>query len=63
MGGALGLALAGPRQYGHTVIEDAWMNDGGRVEATAADIHRALSLYRKASAGLAAMLLLIMALV
>jgi len=63
MGGALGLALAGPRQYGHTVIEDAWMNDGGRVEATSADIHRALSLYRKASAGLAAMLLLIMALV
>ena len=63
MGGALGLALAGPRQYGHTVIEDAWMNDGGRVEATSPDIHRALSLYRKASAGLAAMLLLTMALV
>ena len=38
------------------------MNDGGRAEATSADIHRALSLYRKAGAGLAALLLLAMAL-
>ncbi len=45
MAGALGLALAGPRSYGGKRIDDAWMGDGRR-EATAADIHRALRLYR-----------------
>jgi adenosylcobinamide-phosphate synthase len=48
MAGALGLRLAGPRVYGATLIEDAWMGDG-RAEATAADIRRALRLYRLAS--------------
>lgn len=47
MAGALGLRLAGPRIYGETRIEDHWMGDG-RAEATAADIRRALRLYRKA---------------
>ncbi|CAK0777732.1 Cobalamin biosynthesis protein CobD [uncultured Gammaproteobacteria bacterium] len=46
MAGALGLRLAGPRIYGQTRIEDAWMGDG-RAEATAADIGRALALYRR----------------
>lgn len=45
MAGALGLALAGPRSYGGKRVDDAWMGDGRR-EATAADIHRALRLYR-----------------
>jgi adenosylcobinamide-phosphate synthase len=45
MAGALGLALAGPRSYGGKRIDDAWMGNGRR-EATAADIHRALRLYR-----------------
>lgn len=45
MAGALGLALAGPRSYGGKRIDDAWMGSGRR-EATAADIHRALRLYR-----------------
>jgi adenosylcobinamide-phosphate synthase len=45
--GALGLRLAGPRVYGETLIEDAFMGDGRR-EATAADIIRALRLYRAA---------------
>lgn len=45
MAGALGLALAGPRSYGGKAVDDAWMGDGRR-EATAADIHRALRLYR-----------------
>ncbi len=45
--GALGLRLAGPRVYGETLIEDAFMGDGRR-EATAADIHRALTVYRLA---------------
>ncbi|MBV9217912.1 MAG: cobalamin biosynthesis protein CobD [Methylobacteriaceae bacterium] len=45
MAGALGLKLAGPRVYGAEVVEDAFMGDGRR-EATPADIHRALRLYR-----------------
>ena len=60
MAGALGLALAGPRQYRDFIIDDAWMNDGARTDATSADIHRALSLYRKSGAGLGALLLLAM---
>ncbi len=47
MAGALGLALAGPRSYAGRRIDDAWMGDGRR-DATAADIHRALRLYRMA---------------
>ncbi|SFV03405.1 adenosylcobinamide-phosphate synthase [Methylobacterium sp. 174MFSha1.1] len=47
MAGALGLRLAGPRVYGTTRVEDAWMGSG-RAEATAADIRRALALYRRA---------------
>ena len=45
MAGALGLALAGPRSYGGKRVDDAWMGSGRR-DATAADIHRALRLYR-----------------
>ena len=47
MAGALGLRLAGPRIYGETRVEDHWMGDG-RAEANAADIRRALRLYRRA---------------
>ena len=47
--GALGLKLAGPRRYHGAIVEDAFMGDG-RAEATAADIRRALSLYRVACA-------------
>jgi adenosylcobinamide-phosphate synthase len=45
--GALDLRLAGPRVYGDTLVDDAFMGDGRR-EATAADINRALRLYRVA---------------
>lgn len=45
MAGALGLALAGPRTYGGIVVQDAFMGDGGRREATAADIRRSLRLF------------------
>jgi len=45
MAGALGLALAGPRRYGGAIVEDNWMNAGGRREASAADIRRGLALY------------------
>jgi adenosylcobinamide-phosphate synthase len=47
MAGALGLRLAGPRTYGDVRVEDRWMGDG-RAEANAADIDRALALYRTA---------------
>ena len=47
MAGALNLRLAGPRTYGTTLVDDAWMGDG-RAEATRHDLHRALSLYRTA---------------
>ena len=56
MAGALGLALAGPRVYGGSLVADAWMGDGRRA-AGLADIERALALYRTACAllwGLAA---------
>ena len=47
MAGALGLKLAGPRVYGTELTQDAFMG-AGRAEATAADIRRALHLYRRA---------------
>ncbi len=47
MAGALALRLAGPRVYGAVRVEDGWMGDG-RAEASAADVRRALGLYRKA---------------
>ncbi|MDR3375861.1 MAG: adenosylcobinamide-phosphate synthase CbiB [Ancalomicrobiaceae bacterium] len=47
MAGALGLRLAGPRVYGETRVEDAFMGNGRR-EATSSDIRRALRLYRVA---------------
>jgi adenosylcobinamide-phosphate synthase len=49
MAGALGLRLAGPRVYGATRVEDAWMGDG-RARATPDDLRRALTLYRTACA-------------
>ena len=47
MAGALGLRLAGPRVYGGKTVEDHWMGTG-RTDATAADIRRALRVYRLA---------------
>jgi adenosylcobinamide-phosphate synthase len=54
MAGALGLALAGPRVYGGVTVDDATMGDGRR-DVTAADIRRALGLYRAADAILIAL--------
>lgn len=48
MAGALGLALAGPRRYGGTVLDDHWMNAAGRQAATPADIRSALVVYQVA---------------
>jgi adenosylcobinamide-phosphate synthase len=47
MAGALGLSLAGPRVYGDTRVDDAFMGNGIR-DATAADIGKALQLYKAA---------------
>ena len=55
MAGALGLSLAGPRVYGGVRVDDATMGDGRR-DADAADIVRALALYRRADAILLALL-------
>ncbi len=45
MAGALGLRLAGPRIYAGVVVDDHWMGDG-RADAAAADIGRALRIFR-----------------
>ncbi|RAI43529.1 adenosylcobinamide-phosphate synthase CbiB [Rhodoplanes roseus] len=55
MAGALGLRLAGPRVYAGTKVDAAWMGDG-RADATAADVFRALWLYRVAFGGTAVLL-------
>ncbi len=47
MAGALGLKLAGPRVYNGILVEDSWMGNG-RATATADDLWRALTLYRRA---------------
>jgi adenosylcobinamide-phosphate synthase len=55
MAGALDLSLAGPRVYDGVRVEDATMGSG-RWDAKAADIRRALALYRTADAILIALL-------
>ncbi len=47
MAGALHFKLAGPRAYGGEKIDDVYMGDG-RTGLDAADIFRALALYRRA---------------
>ncbi|MBV8522948.1 MAG: cobalamin biosynthesis protein CobD [Acetobacteraceae bacterium] len=49
MAGALGLRLAGPRVYGTTRVDDAWMGNG-RDNATVADLRHAVALYCRACA-------------
>ena len=61
MAGALGLKLAGPRVYGRTRVEDAFMGEGRR-SATAVDIRRGLALYRIAC-GIEAVVLAVAALI
>lgn len=46
--GALGIAVAGPRQYLSGPVYDAWMNEGGRTEVRRDDIPRALKLFTAA---------------
>ncbi|AYD03024.1 adenosylcobinamide-phosphate synthase CbiB [Neorhizobium sp. NCHU2750] len=46
MAGALGIALAGPRSYGGTMIEAGYMGEGGRTELVYEDIYDALRIAR-----------------
>jgi adenosylcobinamide-phosphate synthase len=54
MAGALGLSLAGPRQYAEGWVSDSWIGDG-TAQATPEDIVRALGLYRLAGLFIAGM--------
>lgn len=58
LAGALGLKLNGPKVYGETRVEDAYMGDGRR-DATAEDIHAALRLMTTAWGIMVGSLLLI----
>jgi adenosylcobinamide-phosphate synthase len=61
MAGALGLKLAGPRVYGQALVHDTFVGDGRR-DAAAADVRRALGLYRLACVIEAMMLAAVVAL-
>ena len=63
MAGALGVALAGPRSYSGVPVADAFMGEGGRREATTADIRLALRLFWLADTLLMAVLGIVMDLV
>jgi adenosylcobinamide-phosphate synthase len=49
MAGALGIRLGGPRTYAARRLDDAWIGEG-RSDLAAADILRALQIYRRACA-------------
>lgn len=59
--GALDIALAGPRRYGEIIVDDPFLNDAGRHEASMNDIRRALRLLQ-VSGALGATLIVIIAL-
>jgi adenosylcobinamide-phosphate synthase len=59
MAGALGIALAGPRRYGERVVDDPYLNDGGRHEAGPGDIGRAMKILRVATAAGAVLTLIL----
>ncbi|MCX5480105.1 adenosylcobinamide-phosphate synthase CbiB [Kaistia geumhonensis] len=50
MAGALGLALAGPRRYAGHMVEDPFLNAGGRRDAAPGDIAKALKVLKVATA-------------
>ncbi len=58
LAGALGLRLSGPRIYGDRVADEPWLN-AGAPDPGACDIGRGLALYRRAMAGLVALLLVL----
>jgi adenosylcobinamide-phosphate synthase len=58
MAGALGVRLSGPRIYHGQLADEPWLNAGAR-DPLAADISRALKLYRRCMLGLAAVLVIL----
>jgi len=50
MAAALGVALAGPRRYAGIIVNDPFLNEHGRRDATPVDIRRALRIYLGANA-------------
>lgn len=48
MAGALGLRLAGPIAYDGVLHDKLWIGPEGRADAGAADLRRALAIYRRA---------------
>ncbi len=58
LAGALGLRLSGPRIYGDRVADEPWLN-AGAPDPGACDIGRGLALYRRAMAGLVALLVVL----
>lgn len=63
MAGALGLALAGPRRYGGELFMEASLNASGRSLADAGDIRNGLAVYQGACNGLAAAVVLLLAII
>ncbi|MCX5493760.1 adenosylcobinamide-phosphate synthase CbiB [Kaistia dalseonensis] len=61
MAGALDIALAGPRRYGERIVDDPFLNDSGRHDASVNDIKRASRVLFAATA-LAGVLVAIIAL-
>jgi adenosylcobinamide-phosphate synthase len=49
MAAGLGIALAGPRRYAGVIVNDPFMNAGGRRDANPTDIRRALRIYLAAN--------------
>ncbi len=56
--GALGIRLSGPRTYGEATSNEPWLNSGAR-DPSAADIRRALALYRGVAIAMACILALL----
>lgn len=52
MAAALGVALAGPRRYAGILVDDPFINETGRRDATPDDIRRGLRVYLGANAAL-----------
>ncbi|MBU3030713.1 adenosylcobinamide-phosphate synthase CbiB [Paracoccus sp. XHP0099] len=58
MAGALAVRLSGPRAYADRIADESWLNAGAR-DPQAADIGRALAIYRRATISGAAILLVL----
>lgn len=58
MAGALGVRLSGPRVYAEGIADEPWLN-GDAPDPAAGDLARGLRIFRRAMAGVAAVLLML----